>query len=236
MAMSDSDSTQSWNEEEENGLPSNEAFNDALASLEEHLQEHDDPVLYDEEQEKADMYEDGVEYASELDASGDPVDASYIDQAENSDLYDSHEPEQDELALSEELSDDEIIDEQIIETGADFDDQSEELEIAEDDFEDDLNEEIHAEAVDHDSVDEAYEIASYEDMDDEPEAAPAEASHDSALSIGGNGNEGADDFNLATLTQLVDEIRQESQRVAEMKASVSEALSLIQEMSESLKS
>lgn len=50
------------------------------------------------------------------------------------------------------------------------------------------------------------------------------------------GHEGTDDFNLATLTQLVDEIRQESDRVAEMKESVARALALIQEMSESLKS
>lgn len=49
-------------------------------------------------------------------------------------------------------------------------------------------------------------------------------------------SQGADDFNLATLNQLVDEIRQESQRVSDMKASVAKALSLIQEMSESLKS
>jgi len=48
-------------------------------------------------------------------------------------------------------------------------------------------------------------------------------------------SQGADDFNLATLNQLVDEIRQESQRVSDMKASVAKALSLIQEMSESLK-
>ena len=45
-----------------------------------------------------------------------------------------------------------------------------------------------------------------------------------------------DEFNLSTLNQLVDEIRQESQRVSEMKASVVKALALIHEMSESLKS
>jgi hypothetical protein len=45
-----------------------------------------------------------------------------------------------------------------------------------------------------------------------------------------------DEFNLSTLNQLVDEIRQESERVAEMKASVVKALALIHEMSESLKS
>lgn len=50
------------------------------------------------------------------------------------------------------------------------------------------------------------------------------------------GHDSNDSFNLATLTQLVDEIRQESHRVSEMKASVARALSLIQEMSESLKS
>lgn len=236
MAMSDSDSTQSWNEEEESGLPSNEAFNDALASLEEHLQEHDDPILYDEEQEKAEMYEDGVEYASELDDSGNPVDASYIDQAENSDLYDSHQPDQDELAISEEPSDCEVVEEQGIGNVSDFATE-EDLEMAEEDFEADFDDQLSDDAIasNADSVDEEYELAA--DMSDESEETHAEADESSGLSaMASQGPDGTDDFNLATLTQLVDEIRQESHRVAEMKASVSEALSLIQEMSESLKS
>lgn len=72
------------------------------------------------------------------------------------------------------------------------------------------------------------EVAPVEEMAVAEESATAPAS--TSLS------QGADDFNLATLNQLVDEIRQESQRVSDMKASVAKALSLIQEMSESLKS
>jgi hypothetical protein len=84
------------------------------------------------------------------------------------------------------------------------------------------------------------ELDAYPAFDEAEEEAVAEAvvvadesysePQSSALS------QGADDFNLATLNQLVDEIRQESQRVSDMKASVAKALSLIQEMSESLKS
>ena len=94
-------------------------------------------------------------------------------------------------------------------------------------------EDDYAEAVIEDDVEDDADIAE-EEMATEaveeanaPEAAPAEHA--------GNDSE-TNDFNLATLNQLVDEIREESQRVAEMKQSVSEALQLIQEMSESLKS
>lgn len=73
----------------------------------------------------------------------------------------------------------------------------------------------------------------YEEAEEEIEYEEAPAA---AAPMPVMGGEGTDDFNLATLTQLVDEIRQESQRVAEMKESVARALNLIQEMSESLKS
>ncbi len=242
VAMSDSDSTQSWNDDDEdNGFPSSQAFDDALSILDEHLQEHDEPALYDEEQQKAETYEEGVEFASEIDDSGDPVDASYIDQAENSDLSDSHQPEVDDLAVSEAINEDEIIEEEILELDDEAEEDLNEEEILEldDETEEDLNEEDsfeNAEQSDEIAEDsEEYEIAKYSELDSEPEAAAEESQH-SMLGLGGNGNDGTDDFNLATLTQLVDEIRQESQRVAEMKVSVSEALTLIQEMSESLKS
>jgi len=69
------------------------------------------------------------------------------------------------------------------------------------------------------------------------EEAPEPVAHqESPMAALVGGHDSADDFNLATLTQLVDEIRQESDRVAEMKESVARALALIQEMSESLKS
>lgn len=88
----------------------------------------------------------------------------------------------------------------------------------------------------------SYEEAE-EEMDTAYEAPEATEAHEpvvqhqaSPLAALAGGHEGADDFNLATLTQLVDEIRQESDRVSEMKESVARALALIQEMSESLKS
>lgn len=83
-------------------------------------------------------------------------------------------------------------------------------------------------------MDTAYE-APEAAIDDVPEPV-VQQDQASPLSALAGGHEGADDFNLATLTQLVDEIRQESDRVSEMKESVARALALIQEMSESLKS
>lgn len=96
--------------------------------------------------------------------------------------------------------------------------------------------------VSSDMVDETlYQEASDEDFPSFEEEENTEVQEESEVAINvtpssSSSHHGTDDFNLATLTQLVDEIRQESERVAEMKASVARALSLIQEMSESLKS
>ncbi|MEZ0375232.1 MAG: hypothetical protein ACAI44_39460, partial [Candidatus Sericytochromatia bacterium] len=75
-----------------------------------------------------------------------------------------------------------------------------------------------------------------EDVEEAPEPVAHHAPVEAPMAAMVGGHDSTDDFNLATLTQLVDEIRQESDRVSEMKESVARALALIQEMSESLKS
>lgn len=171
--MNESESTQIWDDEENFEVQDNAAFGDALASLEEQLQEHDNQELYDEEAQEVVMFEEGLSQETP---------ASHF--TENSSAEDT-------LAFESEF--------------------------------------------------EAY--PSFE------EAEADEALNETSSSQDDHGNNGhqnvsnegeqegaTDDFNLATLTQLVDEIRHESQRVSEMKASVAKALNLIQEMSESLKS
>jgi len=192
--MSESESTQIWDEEENSEVQSDAVFGEALASLEEHLQEHhEENELYDEESQEAVMYEDGVDFEPEASDADEP-EASVFAEAteEEADLNPELETEL-EAALSE--------------TGD------------------------TAEFEDYPSFEEETEL--------ETEAAPeAEAEAPVAADNGNSASAGdeTDDFNLATLTQLVDEIRHESQRVSEMKESVAKALSLIQEMSESLKS
>ncbi|MBF2052340.1 MAG: hypothetical protein IGS03_02615 [Candidatus Sericytochromatia bacterium] len=185
--MSESESTQIWDEEGNLEAQDNAAFGDALASLEEQLQQHDDQELYDEEEQEIVMAEEGLSHAPELSESDEPETVSYAE------ALDSHEAEASET---------------------DSDDVSSEAAVFED----------------YPSFDEGEEEALYaEDAGESAEASPTSGN--------GMGSEsGTDDFNLATLTQLVDEIRHESQRVSEMKASVAKALNLIQEMSESLKS
>lgn len=186
----------------------NDAFDDALKSLDEQLNEHHQDIdAYDETEQEAIMYEEGVEYTPELDEDDNPEAVSYAEQAEESGPFESHEPDEAEQLSNEDLND--TLDEE-----AAFDaypTYEEDLEIEEDlDVADDS---------------ETYEEESMEDASEEaPAEAPAQATGET------------DDFNLATLNQLVDEIRLESQRVSEMKNSVAEALQLIQEMSESLKS
>lgn len=185
--MSESESTQIWEEEENLEAQDNAAFGDALASLEEQLQQHDDQELYDEEEQEIVMTEEGLSHAPELSESDEPETVSYAEALESTE---AETP------------------------AADAADVSLEPEVFED-------------------------YPSFEDAEDE--ALPAEHESESAEATANSGNgmgaeSGADDFNLATLTQLVDEIRHESQRVSEMKASVAKALNLIQEMSESLKS
>lgn len=68
----------------------------------------------------------------------------------------------------------------------------------------------------------------------EPVAAePIPAPADPLAALSGNDNISTD-FNLATLAELIDGIKEESQRVSSMKNSVAEALSVIQEITDSL--
>lgn len=183
--MSESESTQIWDEEENLEAQDNEAFGDALASLEEQLQEHDSQELYDEEEQDMVMAEEGLNHAPEFSETDEPETVSYAEalEAEDAEASESDETE-----------------------------ASAEAEIFED-------------------------YPSFEDSEEISEAEALDSAESGHMPSNGSGAEsGADDFNLATLTQLVDEIRHESQRVSEMKASVAKALNLIQEMSESLKS
>lgn len=219
MAMSDSESTQVW-EEDENDLQSSEAFSEALASLEEQLQEQDDAGLYDETEQEAVMYEEGVNYEPELDASGEPEESSFaehIEHLEDADDFEAH------------VADMEAVDEDVQETATQENASFEDYPAYEESAEEVVYEE---EAVYDEAI--AEDDAFAEEASTSAETSEAEDSSPLAASL--LSAEGADDFNLATLTQLVDEIRQESQRVSEMKSSVAKALSLIQEMSESLKS
>lgn len=184
---------------ENENILENDAFDDALKSLDEQLEEHHQEIeAYDETEQEAIMYEEGVEYTPEIDAEDNPETVSYAEQAEESDALESHEPDEAEALLEED----------------------EEAFAAYPTFEESEDVESHTSK---DNVDEhPAEVQTSEDL---AEDAPQEAIDNSS-----------DDFNLATLNQLVDEIRQESQRVTEMKDAVAEALQLIQEMSESLKS
>ncbi len=187
----------------------NDAFDDALKSLDEQLNEHHQDIeAYDETEQEAIMYEEGVEYTPELDEDDNPEAVSYAEQAEESGAFESHEPDEAEQLSNEDLND--TLDEESA-----FD--------AYPTYEEDLEEVEESEAV--------YAEESSEEAVEETSEAPAEDAPAAQQSTGE-----ADDFNLATLNQLVDEIRLESQRVSEMKNSVAEALQLIQEMSESLKS
>lgn len=191
----------------------NDAFDDALKSLDEQLEEHHQEIdVYDETEQEAIMYEEGVEYTPELDEEDNPEAISYAEQAEESGDFESHEPDEAEQLSNEELN--EALDE-------------------ESEFEAYPTYEEAAEPVE-DSVDSIDEEVAYVAEESAEEAAVEAAPTAEAPSMSTASE--TDDFNLATLNQLVDEIRLESQRVSEMKHSVAEALQLIQEMSESLKS
>ena len=192
----------------------NDAFDDALKSLDEQLAEHHQEIeAYDETEQEAIMYEEGVDYTPELDAEDNPEAVSYAEQAEDSDAFESHEPDEAEALLAE--------DEEHFAEYPTFN----ESEVSPEDSDDMLA---------HDDADDNEETDIDENSDpssEESDHTSEEAEFDSEESH----SEETDDFNLATLNQLVDEIRQESQRVTEMKDAVAEALQLIQEMSESLK-
>lgn len=204
----------------------NDAFDDALKSLDEQLEEHHQEIeAYDETEQEAVMYEEGVEYTPELDAEGNPEAVSYAEQAEETGAFESHEPDASEALVEEE--------EDSFAEYPTFEDSEAPLDNADvsEDAEHDMDEDNHSDAAYEDSMEVIDETAD--------EAAEAPASEDTASEepVSATENQAeTDDFNLATLNQLVGEIRQESQRVTEMKDAVAEALQLIQEMSESLKS
>lgn len=263
-----------------------EAFSDALASLEEHLQEHqEENELYDEEAQENLMYEegtpeeDGLFVGDELEAALDSAftdpnegsfaapteaaatDSSAEDYSELDDELDNlfTDPNEGSFAAPTEAAaeDSSEAEESSEESTEDFEDYPSYEDSYEDSDEDTVAAESAEETAEETIEEEAAkpEFAEADDMDEEAEfeadaaeeaevmeevavaeeAAPTEAeSHPMAAMIGHDG--GASDFNLATLNQLVEEIRQESQRVSDMKESVAKALNLIQEMSESLKS
>lgn len=210
-----SETDQLWNDEDDEMPSSSEAFSDALASLEDELKEHQvKPGVEDETAAEAEMYEEGVYHQSEINENGDPAEVSYADLTEE-DAYDSTQGNQSGLSLGDELE------MALAEPTETFDESST---VADDD----------SFLSDDEPVEETF-ADDYPAYEEEPPAVVEEAPAAAAASFAG-GHEGTDDFNLATLTQLVSEIRQESDRVSEMKASVARALNLIQEMSESLKS
>ncbi len=198
----------------------NDAFDEALNSLDEQLDAHnEDPAAYDENQQDAIMYEEGVEYTAELDEKENPEAVSYAEQANDSGAFESHEPD-----ATEELVDD------VEETFEEYPTYEEEAPVVSHEEEVIASEDAH-EDFEEVAVEDSAEATEVEEYTEEPvEEAPAEAPVETSTDAENS------DFNLSTLTQLVDEIREESQRVAEMKSSVAEALQLIQEMSESLKS
>lgn len=242
--MSDTESTQLWNDEDDE-VQGGQDFSAALASLEGHLQEYkeqDQHALEDDEaMADALLYEEGVSYEPAIDENGEPSEVSLADLTEEDALPDhGTQPEEDAgFSLDGELEAAFVEEEAPIDSDLDAALAAEDNSFAsasavEESADDDgfLSEEEPAEA----------DFAAYpsyeepeEDMDNYS-APVAEAPVESPMSAMMGGHDGADDFNLATLTQLVDEIRQESDRVSEMKDSVARALSLIQEMSESLKS
>lgn len=223
--MSNSESTQTWNEEDDDLIAQdNAAFSDALASLEEHLQDHELDSEDEAEQEEL-LYQEGAAFTPELSEDGEPEAASYAEYAsEPNDAFVSH--------VDEEVSLDDVLDD----VDADQRSSSELDELGNDDFEG-AEEAIEAEAFEAEVSETATDA---EDLYEEDLGSytPADTTDASAspLAAALGSSQGADDFDLATLTQLVDEIRQESQRVTEMKDAVAKALNLIQEMSESLKS
>lgn len=231
--MSNSESTQTWNEEDDDLIAQdNAAFSDALASLEEHLQDHDlNSDSEDEAQQEELMYQEGAAFNPELSEDGDPEAVSYAEYAsEDSDEFAAHVSEEGvDVSLDAALDDVDADQRSVMELddlGADDLDGAEEA-IEDEAFEAEINETAT-------DAEDLYEddLAEQGVSDDHSQAAPAVSPLAAAL----GGSHGADDFDLATLTQLVDEIRQESQRVTEMKDAVAKALNLIQEMSESLKS
>ena len=174
--------------------------------------------------------ESGVSLDDELDAAFAEPEVSLDDELDAAFV----EPE---LSLDDELdaayvapvadSEDSVADETYTEV------EDEDFLAAEETASDELEESFEAYPAYEDSHDEVSETYGQEVSDEVPAAASSSADSPMAAMIGG---QDTDDFNLATLTQLVDEIRQESERVSEMKDSVARALNLIQEMSESLKS
>lgn len=242
--MSDTESTQLWNDEDDE-VQSGQDFSDALASLEDHLQEYqpDDSVSYgDETDVDAQLYEEGVNYEPTINEDGEPAEVSLTDFTEEDALPDhGSQPEEDAgLSLDDELE------AAFVEEEAPIDNDLDAALAAEDDSY--ANDFVSEDAADDDGFlseaepVEAEEFAAYpayeetEEEMDSYSSPVAEAPVESPMAAMIGGHDGADDFNLATLTELVDEIRQESDRVSEMKESVARALSLIQEMSESLKS
>lgn len=251
--MSDSDST--WTEEENVDNQDNAALGDALSSLEEQLQEHqvedDSPALddaldnaldnafpTDEEFEAVPAPEAVEEAADEAADAVEDADAGEIEAStESFEDYPSYDDEATEM-VSEELAeaaehseldasvsaDETHVEEELVETGLAMEAP------VEDDME--LAHSADELAVANDGAGETPE--------EEQATAAAESDTSIAEAASGASFVGQDaptgDFNLTTLTQLVDEIRQESQRVTEMKESVNKALTLIQEMSESLQS
>lgn len=220
--MSDSETTQVWDEGEELDNAEMETdFSSALSSLGAHLQEQElmddelaaDEVAFSEEQALLETqypaYEDVINepsMASEFDA----LDAALAEEDDFTSTSYASEPaavvETDEEEYPEEFS-------------ASFTYASVETTDDEPVYE-------QVEEVEKASVEEVVFVAE----EPAPVAAPVSEEAPTADMTG------AEHFNLTTLTGLIDEIRAESDRVHQMKESVSKALSLIQEMAESLKS
>lgn len=217
--MSDSETTQVWDEGEELDNAEMETdFSSALSSLGAHLQEQeltdDASAEYDDSALAEEQALLDTDYPAYDDASHDAAIASELDAldaalAEEDDFGSAHYD-----AAPAAYADDEP-----------------------------LNDSAPADPVyEEPPANEAPEAFAFEaqaeDAPAEPvafvqEHAPAETPAPQAPAADMTG---AEHFNLTTLTGLIDEIRAESDRVHQMKESVSKALSLIQEMAESLKS
>lgn len=208
--MSDAE-TKTW--EEENGnLIQEDAISDALSFLDEMDSVDEQP--YDEEAQSALSVEQGPE--DEYVPANDQISESLTEELPVAD---------DNFGADEEFSNSYAVEEPVAETS----EAVETVDAAESEFVEEA--ELADETSLQESSDDAFpSFEEEETVDEVAVAAPEPVPEPAPVS------QATDDFNLATLNQLVEEIRQESQRVADMKASVARALALIQEMSESLKS
>lgn len=221
--MSDSETTQVWDEGEELDNAEMETdFSSALSSLGAHLQEQElmddelavEETSYSEEQALLETdypaYEDAIHepsMASEFDA----LDAALAEEDDFGHTAYAAEPAAAVVETPEEEYPEEF--------SASFTYAS--VESSEDEPVYSDEEESQASVVE--------EVVLVEEV-----AAPADPAPEAPAPTADM--TGAEHFNLTTLTGLIDEIRAESDRVHQMKESVSKALSLIQEMAESLKS